>query len=283
MKEWVRSPLLIVVGLLAHASAVHGSILVRGTVTPLGGSFLYVFEVENTGPDDYVIVSLDAPVADPLIGPTLTAPAGFVASYDSGLGIVDFLEGADLFAAGTIHGGFSFESLAGPGAEFGTFEALTASGASASGDVELTVLAGPATPMITIGGTAGSTTVGGTSTPCQPLEDDQVVVYDCGTDPADCAGCAPGFPPMPCPNPAIGMGTKDSNGNFQISVSPLLAGHYIYVSDACSAPPLNVGLPFRVLLVAAAAPLLSVRLLALLIAVLGLVGLFGFIRRDTVR
>jgi hypothetical protein len=35
--------------------------------------------------------------------------------------------------------------------------------------------------------------------------------------------------------------------------------------------------------VAAAAPLLSVRLLALLIAVLGLVGLFGFIRRDTVR
>jgi len=288
MRNWVRLPLLILVAaLLVPTTGAQAAIFVRATVTPLGGSFRYVFEVENTGPDDFVIVSIvDAPVADPLIDPTLTTPAGFLGSYDGGLGIVDFIEDADLFATGTTHGGFRFDSLAGPSGAFGSFEALTTSGALVSGSVQLTVVNPPGTPMITEGATGGSSVVGGKSTPCDPQGNSQVVVYDCGTSLADCAGCAPGFPPMPCPNPVIGMGSKDANGHFLIPVGALIQGHYIYASDGCTDPPFNVGAPQQVGAPAvrpAIAPLLSVRMVLLLLAVLGLVGWFGITRSQAVR
>ena len=152
MGESLRCSLaILLVALLVSSTAAKAAILVRAAVTPLVGKFRYDFEVENTGPDDHVIVSIvDAPLADVLIPPSLTAPTGFLASYDPGLGIVDFLEDTGLFAAGTTVGLFTFESTTGPNSGFGAFEALSVAGVLTMGSVESTVLPAPtATPTPT--------------------------------------------------------------------------------------------------------------------------------------
>jgi len=280
MMSRIRTQLQIVVAvLLIAAGSVQAAVMVRGTVTPIAGAFRYTFEVENTGPGDFVLVSLvDAPLADPLIAPTMTTPAGFLGSYDGVLGIVDFIEGTMLFAAGTTRSGFRFDSLAGPGTAFTLFEALDTQGGMVTGTVQFVAAPPPAPmPMITTGLSAGSGTVAGKSTPCGPGEDEQVVIYDCGTNPADCAGCAPGFPPMPCPNPVIGMGMKNATGGFVIPVTALMQGHHIYASDACTESPFNVGAP-QLVGAAAVAPALSLGMLALLVGLLVAAG-FHYLRR----
>lgn len=137
--------------LVVSTSETRAGILVFGTITPGGGSFHYDLSVENTGPEDFAIVSLDAPVGDPLIAPSLTAPAGFLASYDGGFGFLDFLEDTDFFAAGTTTSGFSFDALAGPGDAFTTFNALTLLGDTFSGPVDLTVVPEPRFTALTAG------------------------------------------------------------------------------------------------------------------------------------
>jgi hypothetical protein len=95
----------------------------------------------------YSLVSIvDAPLGDPLIDPSLTAPAGFLGSYDSGLGIIDFIEFTEFFAAGMSIGGFSFETLAGPIGAFSMFEAFTTLGDFASGGITWNVRPGPSVP-----------------------------------------------------------------------------------------------------------------------------------------
>jgi hypothetical protein len=113
-------------------------LLVEPTVTsPGGGVFHYEFAITNNTLEDVAIVSLvDAPSGDPLIGGSLMTPTGFQASYDSPLGIVDFL--ADVaFGIGTTESGFAFDSTAAPGSGFlRTFEALTVNGTFLTGRVQ---------------------------------------------------------------------------------------------------------------------------------------------------
>ena len=125
------SVLLLVAPLFAQTT--WGNTIVSRTATPLGGGiFQYDFSISNSGPDDVVLLTFtDAPVSDPLIAPSLTTPSGFLASYDSGLGLVDFLADSDLFAAGTTKGLFSLQSSADPSTNFKAFEAL-----STMGDIE---------------------------------------------------------------------------------------------------------------------------------------------------
>lgn len=127
-------------GLLAGAcllaSVAEAGLFVDLSASAIGGgAYEYAASVSNTGPQDVAIVSLvDAPLNDPLISASLSAPAGFSTSYDPGLGFLDFL--ADLsFAAGSTVGGFSFQSLAAPGASFSLFEALTVDGDKLTGRV----------------------------------------------------------------------------------------------------------------------------------------------------
>ncbi|MBI2925170.1 MAG: hypothetical protein HYY24_05640 [Verrucomicrobia bacterium] len=136
----------LILALWLSAQSAEAILIVEGTVTPLAGSFEYEFSISNLGPNDYVIVSiLNAPLADPLIDPTLVAPVGFLASYDDGLGFVDFLGDTDLFAVGTTVSGFSFESLSGPGTVFTLFEALSVLGDSFSGSITITPAGVPET------------------------------------------------------------------------------------------------------------------------------------------
>ena len=143
--------------LLASLSALiapvmsHAALFLNGTVTPLTGSYWYEVSVQNTGPEDYVIVSIpDAPLADPLIDPSLTGPADFLTNYDDGLGYVAFVEDTDLFAAGKLFGPFSFESLAGPGQAFSTFEALTTVGDPITGPIQWVVVPEPAAATVAV-------------------------------------------------------------------------------------------------------------------------------------
>lgn len=138
----------LIVCVALASSAVSAQTSVDILVTPLGGSFRYEVTIGNAGTDDLALVSLiDAPLGDPLIDPTLIAPAGFLASYDSGLGFVDFLEDSNSFAAGTSVGGFRFESLAGP-TYFTMFEALTILGTPEAGSTTITVIPEPSTLIL---------------------------------------------------------------------------------------------------------------------------------------
>ncbi len=146
----------VLMSLLFFSTAAEAALTVEATVTPLAGSFLYEFSVMNTGPDDVVLVSIvDAPLGDPLIDPTLTAPVGYLASYDDGLGIVDFLEDTGLFAVGTTTSGFGFESLSAPApGVFRSFEAFEFDGDFLAGDVQTTIIPEPST-LVGVAGMCG--------------------------------------------------------------------------------------------------------------------------------
>jgi hypothetical protein len=105
----------IVLGAFGFLALPANALVINMVVTPLGGSFQYDVSVQNDEAEDLLIVSLlDAPPGDPLIDPSLTSPAGFQASYDGGLGLLDLVSDAGIFAVGTTVGVFRFESLAGP-------------------------------------------------------------------------------------------------------------------------------------------------------------------------
>lgn len=107
------------------------------TATPLVGKYQYDFSIFNNSFEDVVVVNINDAPNDPLIDSTLVAPPGFLADYDAGVLIVSFLSDTDLFAVGNTYDGFSFQSLAAPGANFTTFDALTINGNTLAGDVNL--------------------------------------------------------------------------------------------------------------------------------------------------
>lgn len=132
---------------LLTAPIVSAVPIVDMTVTPLGGSFRYEISVNNTSAEDVILVTItDAPIGDALITATLTAPTGFLASYDSGLGFVDLIEFTALFAAGTTVSGFSFESLSSPASHFSAFEGFEADLDFFSGNINRTIVSSPPSP-----------------------------------------------------------------------------------------------------------------------------------------
>lgn len=129
---------------LLTAPIVSAVPIVDMTVTPLGGSFRYEISVNNTSAEDVILVTItDAPIGDALITATLTAPTGFLASYDSGLGFVDLIEFTALFAAGTTVSGFSFESLSSPASHFSAFQGFEADLDFFSGNINRTIVSSP--------------------------------------------------------------------------------------------------------------------------------------------
>lgn len=141
----VPLPAAIAIAAWLTAQTASAILIVNATPTPLGGGlFQYEFTISNTGPADVPLVNINnAPLSDPDIGSTLMTPAGFLALYDPGLGIVTFLEDTSLFAAGTTIGGFSFQSAGPPGQYFGTFDALDVNGAFQDGNVNFSTTGVP--------------------------------------------------------------------------------------------------------------------------------------------
>ncbi len=108
-REWRLMALLMATTVFAAAAEV----VVAPTVTPISGGFEYAYTITNNTPDDSFLVDIPVP-ADPLAITNLTAPSGFKAAFDSGLGLVSFLEDTSFFTS-TPQSGFFFDRPEGPG------------------------------------------------------------------------------------------------------------------------------------------------------------------------
>jgi hypothetical protein len=117
-----KSALAAWIAAFAAIQTASAAVTVNLSPTPLGGGvFSFNVSVTNSGPDDVVRVSLlNGPTGDPLVMPT--APTGYLASYDSGLGILDLLEDTQPFASGTTTQFFTFNSTTSSGFDFTSFE-----------------------------------------------------------------------------------------------------------------------------------------------------------------
>lgn len=90
----------------------------------------YTYAVTNTSPPNMLIVSIEIP-PDPLAIENLIAPAGFLASFDPGLGFLDLIADTQSFSSGLEVGGFAFDSPLVPGDA--AYEALNLNGVLFSG------------------------------------------------------------------------------------------------------------------------------------------------------
>jgi len=137
----------LTVGLCAFLapSVARANLTVDALVTPLGGGvFHYEFSITNINHADLFLVTVtDAPLGDQRISDTLFAPQGFLASYDSGLGLLDFVgDSTPNFPIGKTDG-FAFDSTFGPTTNFTTFEAFTEADfpdPAATGQVRATIV-----------------------------------------------------------------------------------------------------------------------------------------------
>lgn len=128
---------MLIALLAAFAPWAHAAVTVALTTTPMAGFYHYDVEILNGEAVDLALVSiLDAPLADPLIGPSLVVPGGFIGNYDGGLGIIDFLSDVDVFPAGQSTTGFAFDSLGATPDYFRSFGALGVNG-EVFGDIVL--------------------------------------------------------------------------------------------------------------------------------------------------
>jgi hypothetical protein len=119
----------ILIFLATSVFATADQIVVAPTVTPIAGGYKYAYTITNNTPDDPFILDIPVP-ADPLAITDLTAPTGFTASFDSGLGLVSFLENTDFFTS-TPTSGFFFDSPDKPSSV--TFQATVLS--ASTGDI----------------------------------------------------------------------------------------------------------------------------------------------------
>ncbi len=110
----------------AHAQSTVNPITVNPTVSALnGGLYHYNYTVTNGSVFDLSLVTISTIATTFSQGAAvqnLVAPTGFTATFDSGLGLLDFAENTQPFTAGTTVSGFAFDSAYAPGAS--TFEAL---------------------------------------------------------------------------------------------------------------------------------------------------------------
>lgn len=95
------------------------------------GLFHYSYNVFNGTPTDYSVVTLAGltPGFDTI--QSLSAPTGFLALFDTGLGLLSFVEDSSPFVAGTWSGAFTFDSPFSP--NWGSFEGISIAGDFSTG------------------------------------------------------------------------------------------------------------------------------------------------------
>jgi hypothetical protein len=103
---------VVVLFLVCSGWAVADEIMVSATVTPNGASFNYDYTVTNLTGFDLPVLDINVGTGATISG--LSAPDGFMSAYDSGLGLVSFLEDSNVFGS-TPLSGFMFDSLVAPG------------------------------------------------------------------------------------------------------------------------------------------------------------------------
>jgi hypothetical protein len=125
MKTLIRYGGMLLLCLLASVPT-HAQLTVQPTVSFSSGLYNYNYSISNQSAFDVSIITLSGffPAADAV--QNLSAPAGFLASFDSGLSLLSFIEGTQSFSAGLTFGDFTFDSPYAPVA--GSFEAIDITG-----------------------------------------------------------------------------------------------------------------------------------------------------------
>ncbi len=125
MKKIIRLGGLLLLCLLGSAAA-RAQLTVQPTVSSSSGLFNYSYNVSNQTAFDFSVITLSGLFSAPDAVQNLTAPSGYLASFDPGLSLLSFLEGNQAFLAGQTINGFSFDSPYAPAA--GSFEAIDVTG-----------------------------------------------------------------------------------------------------------------------------------------------------------
>ena len=126
---FMRSAFCVALVTFASSFAFGGPLTVGSTVTGSPGALTYSYTVTNGTADDPFVI--DIPVLKiPGFVTNLVAPTGFKIAFDSGLGLVSFLEDSSFFTSTPV-AGFSFKSAGAPGNV--SFQSTTLS--STSGNV----------------------------------------------------------------------------------------------------------------------------------------------------
>lgn len=111
--------LLFALCALVAPSSVRAQVVVSlDPVSFSGGLFNYDYTITNTSMDDLIALDIAVPMGlDPstFVLTTPGAPGDFTALYDSGLGVVTFVEGNALFTPGLPISGFGIDSPLAPG------------------------------------------------------------------------------------------------------------------------------------------------------------------------
>ncbi len=148
--------LLATLGLGGVARAQQ--VTVTGTVSLFNAAtgYTYNYSITNGAPMDLAEITVPANPQSSLLN--LTAPTGFLITFDSGNGLFSFLEDNNqntpqTFASGTTVTGFSFTSFYAPGAA--TFDALDAGANDYMGTtLAPTVVPEPTTTLLSLAGLA---------------------------------------------------------------------------------------------------------------------------------
>ncbi len=82
------------------------------TVTLVNGLFHYDYSISNTSPNDLFDVDIHV-LSGAGVVTNVFAPTGFMTAYDSGLGLVSFLEDSSAFTPVPLSG-FGYDSAYGP-------------------------------------------------------------------------------------------------------------------------------------------------------------------------
>lgn len=114
-------------GVLCLAGTAQAQVSVSDLVTQSGGLYHYDYTVINTSPADVLFIDIPV-IPDPTAVQNPSAPAGYGISFNSGLGLVSFLEDTDpllnpQFFGSTPVSGFTYDSPFAPTAT--TFTAYT--------------------------------------------------------------------------------------------------------------------------------------------------------------
>jgi hypothetical protein len=109
-----RLALCLVLLAFTFTIAAAGTITVDPAVNFTNGLYHYNYAISNTTPDDVFLIDVPVPRGLATVM-NLTAPVGFLTAYDSGLGLVSFLENTARFTS-TPLSGFAFDSPNAPGA-----------------------------------------------------------------------------------------------------------------------------------------------------------------------
>lgn len=126
--------------MLGSSLGSAATVTVSATVTTSGDLYKYAYSIANYTPDDSFLIDIPVPkYSDAVVD--LTAPAGFESAFDSGLGLVSFVENTSMFGP-TPTTGFSFESPDAPGSV--KFDATLLSSSTGS----LYTIAGPTTAPV---------------------------------------------------------------------------------------------------------------------------------------